>query len=408
MNSGKLSVLGSNLYPPHFVGGAELIAHYQARAVHRRGHPVAVFAGDLRPPEDTTVRRGRYEGLPVIRFPVSQELLNSPLSIHRAAVERYFHQVLDEVEPDVVHMHHLLGLSGGLLRIARRRGIRTVVTLHDHWGFCFKHTLLKTGTEVCRDFTRCAECLPLMDPARSIPIRMRNDYLAWQFSHAGQIVTPSRYTAETYVRAGLPLSRFAIVPNGIHVERFARIRKSPRNGLVRFTFIGFLGEHKGLWTLVEAARLLRDHPRFRLHIAGTGHLAAALEQRLDACGLRSAVQVLGRIPNREIGKVYSRTDVTVLPSVCPENQPVSVTEAMACRTPVVASRIGGIPELVEDGHSGFLVEPGNAADLAARMAFFLDHPDRCDEFGARGFELIRGNTFDRRAEQLLRVYRAAA
>src|SRR5690606_22193888 len=95
----------------------------------------------------------------------------------------------------------------------------------------------------------------------------------------------------------------------------------------------------------------------------------------------------------------ARAHVFVLPSVCPENQPVTITEAMASGLPAVASRIGGIAELVEHGVSGFLAEPGNAEDLAARLGHYLDHPEEIARHGQAGRERMRAVESERHIER---------
>ena len=100
--------------------------------------------------------------------------------------------------PTAVHCHNLVGLSGGVLHTARARGVPTVVTLHDHWGFCHRNTLIVRPGEICADYRRCAECLPFVSDGadRRIPIRARNDFLAVELGLADLLVSPSRYLAD--------------------------------------------------------------------------------------------------------------------------------------------------------------------------------------------------------------------
>ena len=96
----------------------------------------------------------------------------------------------------------------------------------------------------------------------------------------------------------------------------------------------------------------------------------------------------------------------LLPSIWPENQPVSITEAMAAGMPVIASRIGGIPELVEDDRTGFLVEPGDPAELASKMRAFVENPDLLEAQGIRAAERMAENTLDRRVAEYVARYDA--
>jgi hypothetical protein len=102
--------------------------------------------------------------------------------------------------------------------------------------------------------------------------------------------------------------------------------------------------------------------------------------------------------------VYKKTDVLILPSIWPENQPVSITEAMACGLPVIAARMGGIPELVEDGRTGYLFEAGNAEDLARKMSAFLTDASKIARFGANGFDKIAASTFENQVDRIFEHY----
>ncbi len=148
----------SNYYPPTFIGGAELIAHQQALTLRELGWEVVVFAGD--PPGKAaryTRRRETFEGLRVHRVGLAQADFDPEFAnFSQPAVEREFEAVLDAERPDVVHFHNLIGLSIGLIRVARRRGLKTALTVHDHWGICHNNTLMKRDMEICTDHTRCA------------------------------------------------------------------------------------------------------------------------------------------------------------------------------------------------------------------------------------------------------------
>ncbi|MGD9765071.1 MAG: glycosyltransferase [Candidatus Binatia bacterium] len=404
-------LLCANAYPPAFIGGAELIAHAQAKTLAGLGHDVRVFAGELNGPgEHYGVRQDRFEGVPVHRVALRARDYSSDFcSFVNPRIERHFDELLDEFAPDVVHMHNLIGLSTGMIGAAKRRGLPTVLTLHDHWGFCFKNTLLKQAATVCDDFSRCHECKAFIsdDRWRHVPIRMRNDYIALQLEAVDTFIAPSAYLGAAYHQAGIPREKIANVWYGVHVERLARLRKRPRTGPVRFTFIGYLAAHKGVATLLDALPYL-DRRRVTLNVVGEGHERTAYEARARERGVAALVRFWGKLDHAEAERVLRDTDVLVLPSIWPENQPITITEAMAAHTAVIASRLGGIPELVDDGHTGYLFTPGDAADLADKMQRFLSDPSRIEAFGAAAFRKIADNTLKRRVTALLAVYEAAA
>ncbi len=404
----KKILLCANAYPPNFIGGAELIAHYQALEMRRRGCDVQIFAGDPNAhAKRHSIRTDHYQGLTVHRVCLHPRDYSFEFdNFSHATVEAHFEAVLKAYNPDVVHFHNIVGLSVGLVHLAKRRGIRTVVTLHDHWGFCFKNTLMKRENEICSDYTKCAECRASIsnDLGDCIPVRLRSDFMALQLAEVDTFITPSTYLAEAYIGAGFPREKFQVIWYGIDVRHFSERRKSDPRGTVRFTFIGYLGRHKGVHTLLEALSLFGDKSKIRVNLVGEGDQLPLYKQMVREMGWEGSVRFWGKVDNTKLDQVYEETDVIILPSVWPENQPVSITEAMAARRPVIASRMGGIPELIEDGRSGYLFDAGDAIQLAARMKEFVDQPAKMKEFGENGYPRISDKTFEKQVGIILETY----
>jgi len=397
----------SIFYPPNFVGGAELIAAHQAKTLQQMGHQAVVFAGRTEAGlPHYAVDHDTFEGIPVYRVQLSRDDFDSRfVNFYHPAVEREFEDLLVKSRADVVHMHNMIGLSLGVIHTAKRLGVPTVMTLHDFWGFCFKNTLIDARDRICSDFSRCHDCQSeIADGGRALPIRMRNDFMALQFAQVDAFISPSQFLADTYVRAGIPRRKMHVISYGLDVNRFSRIVKARANGLVRFTLIGYFGEHKGVQTLLDAATLLKERESLRVNIVGDGHLRAGLERQVQERGLSGLVKFWGKVKHSEMESVFRETDVQIMASIWPENQPVSITEAMACRTPVIATRIGGNPELVRDGQTGYLVEAGSAWDLAQAMCRFLDAPGSIPALGEQGFQCIRGNTLSNQVNRILDLY----
>ena len=404
----KTILICSNVYPPNFIGGAELIAHNQAKILKERGYKVFVFAGEnagggIR----HSMRQDYFEGLPVFRVCLHpQDYQSDFVNFSHPAVETHFGSLLDAISPDVVHMHNIIGLSVGIIRVAKGRGIKTVLTVHDHWGFCHKNTLIKKDNEICQDYTRCAECMPTVGDGaeKNVPIAMRRDYMRLQLSEVDVFISPSKYLGETYVHAGIPAGKMKLIWYGIDVARLSRVVKTERCGKIRFTFIGYFGWHKGIDVLINAVSSIRFRDRMLINLIGGGELTDYLRQKVEALGLTSIVRFWGKVDSTRIEEVFRETDILILPSIWPENQPVTITEAMATRTPVIASAIGGIPELVIDGYNGYLFQPGSAEDLAAKMSTFISNPERIERLAENGFTKIKDNTFERQVDKICSVY----
>lgn len=400
----------SSYFPPHFIGGAEIIAHRQALALAQRGHEVRVFAGDTsRQVPGHPALEDDYDGLPVTRVALrTVDFAPDANNVAHPIVDRHFERLIRQWRPDVIHAHHLIGLSLGIIRIAKFQGIRVVMTLHDHWGFCANSTRITSAGNLCTDSTRCHECVagfrlgPLW-----LPQRMRQGYIRWQLRAVDLFISPSHYLADAYIANGLPVDRVEVLANGIELERFAAVAPAAPGPRLRLLFIGYMGPHKGVQVLIEALARL---PAERLHVdfVGDGHARAGYETRLKARAPGLSVRFWGRLPNAGIAQRLAEAQLLVLPSTCPENQPVTITEAMASGLPVVASRIGGIPELVEHGVTGLLAEPGDAADLAACLQYYLRQPASLEAHGRAAKARIQVFAFERQIERLQALLAAPA
>jgi glycosyltransferase involved in cell wall biosynthesis len=149
-------------------------------------------------------------------------------------------------------------------------------------------------------------------------------------------------------------------------------------------FVGRLDAVKGVPLLLEAFATARArHPQARLTIAGDGPARARLEARTRALGLEGAVHFAGYLDEPAVARLLETSDMLVLPSFA-EGLPVVLMEAFASRIPVIASQVAGVPELVEDGVSGFIVPPGDVETLAARMDRLLSDPTLCAAMGTAG------------------------
>ncbi len=400
----------SSYFPPHFIGGAEIIAYQQALALVARGHEVRVFAGDTsRQVPGHPALEDNYDGLPVTRVALrTVDFAHDRNDVAHPAVDRHFERLIQRWRPDVIHAHHLIGLSLGIIRIAKAQGIRVVMTLHDHWGFCATSTRITRAGNLCSDSSRCHECVagfrlgPLW-----LPQRMRQGYIRWQLQAVDRFISPSRYLADAYIANGLPADRVEVLANGIELERFAAVAPAAAGPRLRLLFIGYMGPHKGVHVLIEA---LAQLPAERLHVdfVGDGHARAGYESQLKTGAPGLSVRFWGRLPNAGISQRLAEAHLLVLPSTCPENQPVTITEAMASGLPVVASRIGGIPELVEHGVTGLLATAGDATDLAACLRHYLDQPASLQAHGHAAKARIQAYAFHRQVERLQALLAAPA
>ncbi|MCB1162904.1 glycosyltransferase family 4 protein [bacterium] len=197
---------------------------------------------------------------------------------------------------------------------------------------------------------------------------------------ADRVVAVSEALKARMVKLGLPAERIAVMPNGVDRERFApRDRDACRRALglpeapFTFLFVGTLRTIKGVTTLLQAFRAIPEMQRRKasLILIGDGDLEADLRDRIERFGMRDQVRLLPPVPHAEVPQWIGACDCLVLPSIM-EGYPNVLVEALAAQRPVIASRVGGIPEIVADGASGLLVPPGEPWPLTDAMIRMLE------------------------------------
>lgn len=189
-------------------------------------------------------------------------------------------------------------------------------------------------------------------------------------------------------------SKITIVHCGVDPAAY---RRDPGGSAKRVAFVGRLDPVKGALLLIEAMpTVLKTHPDATLTLAGDGPARAGAEARAKALGIETAVHFAGFMTQGQVANLLATSDMLALPSFA-EGLPVVYMEALASRIPVVASRVAGVQELVEDGVTGFTVPPGDVATLSDRMIRLMDDPATARRMGEAGRKAVEA-AFDIRSE----------
>jgi len=412
-------------YPPQGTGGTEIYVHSLALALRAQGEEVFVLAREADPARpDFATREELADGLRVLRvnntFCQVRSVRDAYLS---AAVRRLAGDWIEEVRPDVAHLHHLTGLSGDLPLECARRGLPVVLTLHDYWLICHRGQLLD------RDLRRCAGPLPggcagclgeaaIVSPAtgaeaaaaataaaalaraaarrlprgvtrslrRAAAAAARDGQAAATLRRARALqqacraatrcLAPSSTVRERFLAFGVEAARLTPQELGLDLAPFRGLRPAPGDGRLRIGFLGSLMVSKAPHLALEAYAGLppgrASLQLFGAHAAyhGDDGYRARLEPLLRLPGVRYG----GALPHAEVPAALAGLDIVVVPSVWLENSPLVIREAFAAGVPVVAADLGGMAEMVEDGRSGLLFRPGDAADLRRCLARLLEEP----------------------------------
>jgi glycosyltransferase involved in cell wall biosynthesis len=285
--------------------------------------------------------------------------------------------LIQSEKPDLVHVHNLYPqLTLSVISASRHAGIPVVKHVHDYSLTCPVTTHLYQKN-VCRKcmgghehwctIRNCRDNIP-----ESLAYAMRSAWVRF-FKiferNVSLFIVLSNFAKKHLTAQGYTPEQIVILPNPVFLPECAA---EPSQGRYA-AFVGRLTAAKGIETLMAASSKL---PKVPVRIAGEGDLS----ENIIAEGSKKVV-LEGMLARQELRKFYSKARFLVVPSIWFEGCPMVILEAMGWGIPVIASRIGGLPEIVEDGKTGFLFEPGNAEDLADKMNRLWNAPDLCAKMG---------------------------
>jgi len=291
--------------------------------------------------------------------------------------------LLTRTRPDVAHLHNIYHhLSPSILGVLKRHRVPVVMTLHDLRLLCPAIHMLRDGKvcERCRGgrfhnavLGRCVKnSLPasLLAALETFHQRARRLYV----DQVDLFLCPSRFILDQYLEWGFPAAKLRHLPNFVDLEQWHPDRIPRREDPDAYLYFGRLSREKGLKTLLEAHRLWEsghqaggDVPRpLTLLIAGEGPDETALRDRAQSLGIQAG-EFLGTLDRPGLQQALGRCRFTVLPSECYENSPMAVLESLAAGLPVVGTDLGGIPEMISEGVTGFLAQPRDASSLCGAL-----------------------------------------
>jgi glycosyltransferase involved in cell wall biosynthesis len=344
-------------------GGQEIRTFMDAERMRRRGHEVTI----LNKPGGKLFQRARAAGFRVVELGSHSPW--DPRAVLAVA------RLLTGLGVDVVHTHSSADswTAGLAARYAGRTLVRT------------RHISAPMGKRSAKPVYRLPDA----------------------------IIATSEAIRDTLVGLGIDPERVRTLPSGVDLSRFrprddARALRSALGltGQPVISMVAELRREKRADIFLEAAAgLLREWPGALFVLAGGGSTAAisALERQAAGLGISTSVRLLGH--REDVPEIIAASDVCVLPSAGHEGTPQAVVQYLAMAKPVVAAAVGGIPEVIEEGHTGLLVRPGDATGLARSVAWLLRHPEEARMMGAAGRRLAC-ERFDaeRVAERTLAIY----
>jgi len=223
------------------------------------------------------------------------------------------------------------------------------------------------------------------------------------FRDYDRIITVDKHFVHLAEKFGYPLEKVNYIANGVDIESFP-VGKKERMG--NFLFVGRLVPQKGLEYLIRASKILKDKGmEHQVLLVGDGPLKQSLQEIATKLGLGANTKFLGRIPRDELISTYSSSGFFVLPSLW-EGLPITLLEAWAAGLPLIATKVGGIPDVCIDGENSILIEPKDPDALADGMSLLFNDKNLAVKIGANGRALVEQQfTWQKVAEKTLKVYK---
>lgn len=398
----KILLINKFLYPK---GGDAISTLETGRLLEEKGHTVTFWGMDY--PENPEYP---YKDL-FVSYVDLNNLRGFTQRINAAANLLYSFEAKSKIEqlikierPDIVHINNFAHqISPSILDVFVKHNIPTVMTMRDYKIVCPTYSMLVD----CKPCERCKDgryywCFLKKCTKSSYPKSLLNTlemYLHHKILHIyykiDVFISPSMFLKNKVKEMGFD-GEVVYLPNFVRLEQFTPCYEPRENSIV---YVGRLSHEKGVEVLMKVVRGLD----VQLKIIGDGPLREALEK-----GKPGNVSFLGYMAQDQLKDVVKKSMALVIPSEWYENNPRVVIEGFALGKPTIGARIGGIPELVKDGKTGYTFESGNAEDLRDKIECLLKDPDSAIEMGKNARRFVEENLNPEKHYQgLMKIYQMA-
>ncbi len=392
----------NNLYKPYNRGGAERIVELIAQGLQSQGHDVFVITTKSRNAQRVTPQMLRKTGQ--ARNAQQKIYYINALYYNLAVLPKFLRlfwhlgdmfdvgsyfrvkSILKKEKPDIAMTHNLKGVGYLIPKAIKSLSIKHIHTLHDI------QLLHPSGLMICGKEKQ----------VDSVLAKMYASICRWLFGFPDIVISPSKWLMKMHTDRGFfkesekvvifnpypspPCLRRQATPLPLRRERGVEIQT--KNGKFNFLYVGQIEEHKGVLFLIKIFKMLREDledANCELIIIGDG---SKLKQAQKLAGDDSGVKFLGRVGNKDLLMMMQEYNILVVPSLCYENSPTVIYEALSAGLPVIASRIGGITELIHKT-AGILFKPDNHGDLMYQMKWAMEHSEELREISETGKEKVK-------------------
>jgi glycosyltransferase involved in cell wall biosynthesis len=351
-------------------GGADVVYLNTGKLLEKKGQQVFYFSQKNKKNEDCSTEEYFVDSIDFINSSLFEKVFLVPRFFYSKKAENKLKRLILNIKPDIAHIHIYKGtLTPSILKILKRYSIPTIISLHDY-GFLCPHNLMLDG-----NFNICTRCITGSSINCVIHKCNRNSRVHSLISALEFQYHKIFFPFEKYFDNIIAVSKFGqnihnssgkFKKNILHLYNFyPELYEVSPNSIKGnyFLFFGRLSEEKGIKSLIKAWMLKKR--KSILKIVGTGKM---YEELVSLYQNETSIQILGFKQGEELNSLIRNSSFVIIPSEWYENNPLTIIESYANGKPVIGSRIGGIPEIIVDGETGFLFEMRNINDLSDKIS----------------------------------------
>jgi glycosyltransferase involved in cell wall biosynthesis len=352
---------------------------------------------------------------------IKSKLMTAGRILYSFEAKKRLSKLLDKYPVDIAHLHNIYHhISPSILYVLKKRKIPVVMTLHDYKMVCASYHLQAHGKpcEACSGgrYFMATKNMCVKESFAKSTLNALEMYLHHKifniYDNVDVFISPSRFLKDKLLEMGFK-KEIQYLPNYIDIEKFRIFGEDGEDGKVEkensIVYFGRLSQEKGLFTLIDAVKILKakNMNAIKVKIIGSGPIKDLLESRVRSAGLTN-IQFLGYKTGEELKDEIRKSMFVVLPSDCYENNPLTVLETFALGKPVIGSRIGGIPEIIENNVTGLTFEVGNAEDMCLKIEYLISHKDKRIEMGKNAIKFVEQElSIDNYYKRLMEIYQQA-
>lgn len=377
-------------FPKHYTGTERYVLNL-AKQLQKMGHYVKVLTYAFR--EQDEAQEGSasnllrkdysYEGVPVIslRHRSQPDDLTFVFDVVDMDIYREVARIFEEEEYDLYHCAHPLRIASSI-RAARDAGVKVVFMVTDYFMMCPMGIMMRGDSKLCDgpdNGRNCLQyCFPHVDWER---MQRRNSDAHMLVACCDLLLSPSHFLIQLFKQVGfIPANRFILSRHGFDYTKKKDHFDRELSKIITFGYIGTVQYHKGVHIMVDGFRN-SHHQNIKLQVWGGCFNEVEYERNLiETAKEDSRIEFKGYYEFNDIEKILQNIDVVIVPSIWYENAPLTISTSLAYGIPVITSDVGGMSEMIKDGHNGLTFRIGDSSDLSAKIDLIADNPDLLSTF----------------------------